>query len=133
MAVPPTPLRLWFGQMDDAVREHLTALLARYPRRVEVLEDVEAGADLVLVDPYVEGEFDADQFSQRAVGEATIVIYTPRDDVDHLAFAMAGAALDGRLRGWLSAGLGAIALVGSLELIQGGTVVLHGRGRPLTV
>jgi hypothetical protein len=127
------PLRVWFGQMDDSVRDQLTSLVARYPRRVHVVQDAESEADLVLVDPYVGGEFDADRFSQGAVGDTAIVIYTPREDVDHLAFAMAGAALDGRLRGWLHAGLGAIALVGSLELIQAGTVVLHGRGRPLTV
>jgi hypothetical protein len=119
--------------MDDAVRDRLTRLMARYPHRVQVLHDAGAGADLVLVDPYVDGGFDADRVSQTAVGAAAVVIYTPGDRVDHLAFAMAGAALDGRLRGWLSAGLGAVALLGSLELIGAGTVVLHGRGRALTV
>jgi hypothetical protein len=120
--------------MDEAVRHRLTERLARYPRRVQVLQDPDGGADLVLVDPYVAGEFDADRFSTRAVGGGTaVVICTPRDHVDHLAFAMAGAALDGRLRGWLCAGLGAVALVGSLELIWGGTVVLHGSGRQVIV
>jgi hypothetical protein len=125
----PGPVRVALSGGSDEAHDVLLWRLRRHADHVRVVEN-DDDADVVLVDPYADGPaFDAGAFAPDLVGERPVVIFTPGTEVDQLAFAMAAAALGGRLRGWLSADLGARALVGSLELVCAGTIVLHGGAR----
>lgn len=129
---PPWPIRIALAGSSDEAHDTLAWRLRGHTDHVRVVGD-DDDADLVLIDPYAAGPaFDAETFDPDLVGEHPVVIFTPGAEVDHVAFATAAAALGGRLRGWLSADLGARALVGSLEMVRTGTIVLHGvaTGRP---
>ena len=123
------PIRVALFGGSDQAHDVLLWRLRRHTDDVRLVEN-DDDVDLVLVDPYADGPaFDAGAFASDLVGEGPVVIFTPGAEVDQLAFAMAAAVLGGRLRGWLSAELGARALVGSLELVRAGTIVLHGGAR----
>jgi hypothetical protein len=125
-ADPTRPIRIALPGGLDETRRVLAGWLRRHSDRVRVVTQAD-DADLVLVDPYVGGStFDAAALASHVVGNRPIVIFTASSEVDHLAFTTAAAALRGRLRGWLSTELNARSLVGSLELIRDGTIVLHG-------
>jgi|tagenome__1003787_1003787.scaffolds.fasta_scaffold19885037_1 hypothetical protein len=123
------PIRVALSGGSDQAHDVLMWRLRRHTDSVRLVEN-DDDVDLILVDPYAGGtSFDASAFAADVVGERPIVIFTPGAEVDQLAFAMAAAVLGGRLRGWLSADLGARALVGSLEMVRAGTIVLHGGAR----
>jgi hypothetical protein len=125
-AEPPRPIRVALADTSDEIHDVLTWRLRSHADHVRLVGESD-DADVVLVDPYAAGTaFDAGALALDLVGDRPVVIFTPGAEVDHLAFAMAAAACGGRLRGWLSAELGARALVGSLELVRTGTIVLHG-------
>ena len=127
------PIRIALAGASDEARNALASRLRRHAGRVSVLHDDDDALDVVLVDPYAAGSgFDAEAFDADVLEGHQVVIFTPGAEVDHLTFAMAAAALGGQLRGWLSADLGARSLVGALELVRAGTIVLHGVVRPLT-
>jgi hypothetical protein len=122
----PGPVRVaLFGGSDEA-HDMFLRRLRQHADHVRVVDN-DDNADIVLVDPYADGPaFDAGAFTHEVLGDRPVVIFTPGAEVDQLVFAMAASVLGGRLRGWLSADLGARALVGSLELVRAGTIVLHG-------
>jgi hypothetical protein len=122
----PGPIRVALLGGSAHAQDMLLRRLRRHADQVRVVENGD-DADLVLVDPYADGPaFDAGAFTSDVLGERPVVIFTPGAEVDQLAFAMAASVMGGRLRGWLSADLGSRALVGSLELVRAGTIVLHG-------
>jgi hypothetical protein len=120
------PVRVALFGGSDHAHDVLSWRLRRHTDSVRLLAS-DDDVDLILVDPYADGPaFDAGAFAPDLVGDRPVVIFTPGAEVDQLAFAMAATVLGGRLRGWLSADLSASALVGSLELVRSGTIVLHG-------
>ena len=122
------PLRVALAQMSPEASQVLVARLSRYAGRVEVLHDPHGGSDLVLVDPYADTpRFDPRRFAASVTGLHQLVVYTEGDPIDPLAFAMTGAALAGRLRGWLWTGLSDEELVAGLEQIHAGHVLVRGR------
>ena len=132
MGTQPAPIRISFDHITPEAFAELCDRLRAFSARIEILTQHD-GSDLILVDPYADGpSFDPSRLS-RSTGSGRLVIYTPREEVDPLAFAMAGALLDGRLRGWLSSQLSDVAFVEGLEQIHAGELLLRGRDDPLSV
>jgi hypothetical protein len=106
----------------------LVQRLRRHAARVVMVSVDDPGVDLVLVDPYVEGDgFSADRFDAALVGDHRIVIHTADTEIDPLVFGLARAVVGGeRLRGWISAELRPRDLVGCVELVHAGRIVMHG-------
>ena len=130
------PIRIALAADSEEAREELAWRLRRYGARVLVVPADDPGVDLVLVDPYADGGgFSADRFDAALVDDHRIVIYSAAPEIDELVFGLARAVVGGeRLRGWISADLRPRDLVGCLEMVHAGTIVVHGgaRGHRLT-
>jgi hypothetical protein len=125
--VSTTPIRIALARGDRRARTLLESRLSEFPGRIQILRRRDLDEpDLLLVDPCEDGgPPDLTRFGELA-GATPLVVFTPAPAVDELAFALAGSVIDGRLRGWLSAGLPASVLVEALERIHRGDVVIEG-------